>query len=47
MRESNPRYVQRSTEIEFDDGSWEVEVRKDGKKLKLDIDPKTGKSRAG
>jgi uncharacterized membrane protein YkoI len=35
------------TEIEFDDGSWEVEVSKDGKKVKLDVDPRTGKSRAG
>jgi uncharacterized membrane protein YkoI len=35
------------TGIEFDDGFWEVEIRKDGKKVKLNIDPKTGKSRAG
>lgn len=32
------------TKVEFDDGFWEVTVRKDGKKVKMDIDPKSGKS---
>jgi len=30
------------TEIEFDDGVWEVEFRRDGKKVEMDIDPITG-----
>ncbi|OOP54950.1 MAG: hypothetical protein AYP45_17525 [Candidatus Brocadia carolinensis] len=30
------------TEVEFDAGFWEVEIRKDGQKIKLVIDPKTG-----
>jgi hypothetical protein len=33
------------TEVEFDDGFWEVKLRQDGRKLKLDIDPRTGESR--
>lgn len=33
------------TEVEFDDGFWEVELRKDGQKSKLDIDPRTGETR--
>ena len=33
------------TEADYDDGFWEVEVRKGGTKTKLDIDPKTGESR--
>ena len=35
------------TDVEFDDGFWEVTVRKDGKKVKMDIDPKTGERREG
>ena len=31
------------TEVEFDDGVWEVDLRKDGRKTKLRIDPMTGK----
>lgn len=30
------------SEIEFDDGFWEVTVHKDGKKIKWDIDPMSG-----
>lgn len=30
------------TEVELDDGFWEVEIRKDGQKSELDIDPRTG-----
>jgi uncharacterized membrane protein YkoI len=33
------------TEVNYDDGFWEVEVRKSGTKTKLDIDPRTGASR--
>ena len=33
------------TEADYDDGFWEVEVRKSGTKTKLDIDPRTGTSR--
>ncbi|HET6577276.1 MAG TPA: PepSY domain-containing protein [Gemmatimonadales bacterium] len=33
------------TEVDYDDGFWEVEVRKGGTKTKLDIDPKTGETR--
>jgi virulence-associated protein VagC len=32
------------TEFEFDDGFWEVKLRKDGRKVKLIIDPMTGES---
>ena len=32
-------------EVEFDDGFWEVELRKDGRKIKLDVDPSTGETR--
>lgn len=30
-------------ELEFDDGRWEVEAYKDGKKRELDVDPVSGK----
>lgn len=30
------------TEVEFDDGVWEVDLRRDGKKTRLIIDPVTG-----
>lgn len=30
------------TEVEFDAPHWEVKLRKDGKKMKLRIDPRTG-----
>lgn len=33
------------TEVEFDDGFWEVKIRKNGTRTKLDIDPKTGQPR--
>jgi hypothetical protein len=33
------------TEVEFDDGFWEVELRKDGRKSDLTIDPRTGETR--
>jgi hypothetical protein len=33
------------TEVEFDDGYWEVELRKDGRKIKLVLDPLTGEAR--
>lgn len=33
------------TEVDFDDGFWEVELRKDGRKIKLAIDPKSGETR--
>jgi len=33
------------TEVEFDDGFWEVELRKDGRKSKLAIDPRSGETR--
>ena len=28
------------TEVEFEDGFWEVELRKEGRKIKLNIDPR-------
>ncbi|GIL21301.1 MAG: PepSY domain-containing protein [Candidatus Jettenia sp.] len=33
------------TNVEFDEGLWEVELREDGRKIKLYIDPKTGETR--
>lgn len=33
------------SEVEFDDGFWEVELRKDGRKTRLVLDPMTGNSR--
>lgn len=33
------------TSVEFDDGFWEVKVRKDGTRTKFDIDPRTGERR--
>lgn len=33
------------TKVDFDDGFWEVTVRHDGVKSKMDIDPKSGKKR--
>jgi hypothetical protein len=33
------------TEIEFDDGFWEAELRHDGRKIKLEVDPATGLTR--
>lgn len=30
------------TEVEFDDEFWEIEVRKNGRKIKLALDPRTG-----
>lgn len=33
------------TEVEFEDGSWEVKLRKDGHKAKLFVDPLTGATR--
>jgi hypothetical protein len=33
------------TEVKFDDGFWEVDLRKDGQKIKLDINPGTGGTR--
>jgi hypothetical protein len=33
------------TEVHFDDGFWEVELRKAGRKVKLAIDPRTGETR--
>lgn len=32
------------TEVEFDDGLWQVELRRDDRKIKLAIDPMTGES---
>lgn len=32
------------TDVEFDDGYWEVTVRKDGRKTELNLDPRTGQS---
>ncbi|UJS16780.1 MAG: PepSY domain-containing protein [Candidatus Jettenia sp.] len=32
-------------DVEFDDGLWEVELREDGRKIKLYIDPRTGETR--
>lgn len=43
LEEQKPGVI---TEAEFDDGFWEVEIRKDGKKTKFHIDPKTGKPRS-
>lgn len=31
--------------VEFDDGFWEVKLHKDGREIKLDIDPRTGETR--
>ena len=33
------------TEVDFDDGSWEVDLRKDGREIELAIDPRTGETR--
>jgi hypothetical protein len=33
------------TEVDFDDGFWEVVLRKDGRKTKLAIDPRNGEAR--
>ncbi len=33
------------TEVEFDDGVWEVEVRQNGRERKLRLEPLTGKPR--
>lgn len=33
------------TDVEFDNGFWEVELYKDGRKITLDIDPGTGETR--
>ncbi|TVM02937.1 MAG: hypothetical protein CV087_07790 [Candidatus Brocadia sp. WS118] len=33
------------TDVEFDDGFWEVKLHKDGRVVKLDIDPRTGETR--
>lgn len=33
------------TSVEFDDGYWEVKVRQGDRKIKIDIDPRTGKRR--
>jgi hypothetical protein len=33
------------TEVQFDDRFWEVELRQDGRKRKIDIDPRTGGQR--
>lgn len=33
------------TDVEFDNGFWEVKLRKDGMELKLAIDPRTGEAR--
>ncbi|TLD43200.1 MAG: hypothetical protein JETT_0504 [Candidatus Jettenia ecosi] len=33
------------TDVEFDEGLWEAELREGGKKSKLYIDPKTGETR--
>jgi len=32
------------TDVEFDDGYWEVTIRKDGRKMKMDLDPRSGQS---
>lgn len=32
----------RFSEIEFDDGRWEVELRVNGRKIEMKIDPRTG-----
>ncbi|GHU46095.1 hypothetical protein AGMMS50289_18700 [Betaproteobacteria bacterium] len=33
------------TEVEFDDGYWKLELRKDARKIKLALDPRTGAPR--
>lgn len=33
------------TEVEFEDGFWEFEIRKTAMKIKLYVDPRTGKDR--
>lgn len=33
------------TEVEFDDGLWRVEIRRDGRKIRLGIDPRTAEIR--
>jgi len=32
-------------EVEFDDGWWESELRREGRKMELDLDPRTGDRR--
>jgi uncharacterized membrane protein YkoI len=32
------------TDVEFDDGFWEVTVSKDGRKMKMDLDPRSGQA---
>lgn len=33
------------TDVDFDDGVWEFDLRKDGRKTRLNIDPLTGETR--
>lgn len=33
------------TEVDFDRGFWEVELRRDGRRVRVDIDPRTGETR--
>ena len=33
------------TEVDFDDGAWDVELRRDRQKMKLVVDPMTGEAR--
>jgi len=33
------------TDVEFDDGYWEIKIRNGNKRIKIDIDPKTGKKK--
>jgi hypothetical protein len=34
------------TDVEFENGFWETELRKDGRKVRVDLDPGTGKTRS-
>ena len=42
IRSVEARKLGAITEVEFDNGFWEVDIRKDGRKTKLIIDPMSG-----
>lgn len=46
IRSLEARNLGTITEIELDDGHWETELRKDGRKVRMNLDPKTGEARS-
>ncbi len=43
IRSVEDQNLGRIVEVEFDDGYWEVEIRDGSRRIKLDIDPQTGR----